>query len=173
MTWLEDYGKPIISYRGTSIIKQQYGDFEVIQLSDGRIFCEVGSSSRKLERHSDEFELEGLTEYGYKIKVDQILPMSNNWLHLSDRHSIRAMVLGTISISNSNESIGSPTKNRFFITNFNFWTRFNTTFQWVFNGITLNLYPTTDFKEKIDLIRIEGTSYITTIAEIESTENLN
>ena len=72
MKWIEYFGKPEFHYRGYGSLTNQPGQdaipvsFEVVQLFDGRVFCEC-TSTHDITRLPGERDLIGHTEYGYDV----------------------------------------------------------------------------------------------------------
>lgn len=175
MIWIEAYGKPLVSYNGVGVIKErnleQEVEFKIIQLPDGQIFAEI-SSSKEVNDFS-EFDLEGVTEYGYKIKITQILVMVVHKSYSYKQTILQTIVQGDLTLQKSDISLNNSFhKMKFFVTNFNFWNRMReTNFEWVINNISIKLNSIINSKEIINLIKASKRSQVTTIIEVELTQN--
>lgn len=179
MNWLENYGKPIYNYRGSGTLKATVSDqqinvqFEVAQLFDGRIFCECKSVSHRLEDiSSGDYTLSGFTEYGYKVYVNRLMGLSRHESHSPTVYSLRAIVIGEVTITTPNEKDTNAVFNtRFLVTNFNFFSRFMQSegFHWEIAGRTIILRPLPNHKENTKLISATKNTGITSVIIIDPT----
>jgi len=97
MNWLEVYGRPFARYRGVGTLhvgssaRHIEVQFEVAQLPDGQIFCELKSDSQLLGDISSDCALSGSTEYGYKIHASRLMIISKHVSSNPTVYSLRAI----------------------------------------------------------------------------------
>jgi hypothetical protein len=178
MNWLETYGRPLFSYRGAGTLKVNESDrqmevqFEVAQLFDGRIFCEVKSDSHTLEDVSSDFTLNGLTEYGYKVHASRLIAMSRHASFDPVIYSLRAVALDEVVITTPDENdTEAEFQTRFLVTNFNFFSKFIQTggFHWEVSARTITLNPLPNHKENTKLIQATKSTGTTSVITVEPT----
>lgn len=108
MRWIEEYGRVIHSYKGHGNLSDLSTGFNepvsllVTQLIDGQIYCETQSkTSRMWEALEGPLEITGRTEYGYSVKITDIMPMRFNTNTKLGVLTIYSAVMGHIEVIKS------------------------------------------------------------------------
>lgn len=184
MEWLEIYGKPIFQYHGSGTISEANGNkqleviFDLAQLANGQIFCEISSESEALDEAYRKFGdcvLHGLTEYGYEITVTRLSFLSHHMSRIPRASAIRAIVFDDVTIKTPNTCLhGDTFPTRFLVTNFHFFSHWGSSedYSWSIKEHTIALRPLPNHKEESKRIRASKTSGITATITVEPTHGL-
>jgi len=167
MKWIEYFGKPESHYRGHGSLTNQPGQdaipvsFEVVQVFDGRVFCEC-TSTHDITGLPDECDLTGHTEYGYDVTAYRLLILGYHDSFRSNTHGVRAMVLDKVHIRTADQCLHDHSlETCFTLTNFRF-PSFRNALQWTEGERKIIARPLPDHEENIKIIRATQNSGVTT-----------
>ena len=181
MDWLKVYGEPIFQYCGVGTLSEIGGEitleveFEIVQLFDGRILCEVKSSSELLVRPLGDCTLHGQTEFGYEVIVGKLSVMSAHSTFNPTIFSQRAAISEDVTIKTSKTSVlEAEFPTRFLVTNFDYFSRIQIEdFEWVVDGYTINLRPLENHKSITKLIRASKSPGVTVSLTVQPTKGIS